>query len=333
MKPESDLYSVGDIARLFGLNESRIRYWAQTGFVNPSGSRAGKRLYKFRDLVGIKAAKELLDRGIPLQRVRKNIQALREELPDLDQPLARLRICSDGEHLVVDQQDRTFEPISGQLILDFEVSDLRSQVAKVLQIDADRAPPPTEHNGTVVQTRSAGAPDVGKPTTAYGWFLRACAADSSPDSDDEAISAYRKAIELDPKLAAAYTNLGNLYYQRREREEARRAFETACALEPEQPQARYNLANLHEEEGNLELAIAEYRRAISSEPEFTDAHFNLALALEMVDSRVLAIKHWQKYLDLAQQEEMQSADDPWISMARSHLARLEAWLTQNVDEG
>ncbi len=119
MEEQEIFYTVRDVARIFGLHESRIRYWAQTGFINPSGFHSGKRQYNFMDLVGIKAAKELLARGIPLQRVRKNLQALREALPQLDRPLAQLRICSDGEHLVVAQRGGAFDPISGQLVLDF----------------------------------------------------------------------------------------------------------------------------------------------------------------------------------------------------------------------
>src|SRR5512137_3189344 len=138
-----ELYSVRDVDRILGLHESRIRYWAQTGFINPSGVRDGRRLYTFGDLVGVKSAKELLDRGFPLQRVRKNLQALREALPQLEQPLAQLRVCSDGERLVVAHRERTFEPLSGQLVLDFEVDELRSRVAEILQLtpDADAAPP------------------------------------------------------------------------------------------------------------------------------------------------------------------------------------------------
>ena len=45
MKTADNQYSVREVARIFGLNESRIRYWAQTGFINPSGSRAGRRVF------------------------------------------------------------------------------------------------------------------------------------------------------------------------------------------------------------------------------------------------------------------------------------------------
>src|SRR4029434_9139379 len=83
------LYSVRDVARIFGLHERRLRYWAQTGFVGPSQRQGGRALYTFEDLIGVKVAKELLDGGLPLQRVRRNLDALRSALPEVTRPLAR----------------------------------------------------------------------------------------------------------------------------------------------------------------------------------------------------------------------------------------------------
>ena len=155
--------------------------------------------------------------------------------------------------------------------------------------------------------------------SAYGWFLRGCSLDEENTALGAAIAAYEKAIELDPGLAAAHTNLGNLYYRQRRMREAIRCYEAACALDPEQAEARYNLANIYEEEGDLDVAIAEYRRALRSMPEFRDAHFNLALALERVGGRTQAITHWRRYLELADAD-----DEPsWKAIAQEHLARLE----------
>ena len=64
-------YSVKDVARIFELQEARLRYWAQTGFVGPSVRRRGRGYYTFKDLIGVRLAKELLDKGLTLQRVRR----------------------------------------------------------------------------------------------------------------------------------------------------------------------------------------------------------------------------------------------------------------------
>lgn len=338
MDNQENSFTVRDIARIFNLHESRIRYWAQTGFINPSGAQGGKRYYTFIDLVTIKAAKELLDRGIPLQRVRKNLQALKDAVPQIEHPLNQLRVCSDGEHLLVVDPEGTFDPLSGQMILDFKIEDLHSHVAEILDLhsrQAKDAPPNSQRNSPTQASTSPGnivsseelitsneADKSSLPQTAYGWFLLGCAYDRQEKMVQEAVEAYQKALELDPTLAAAYTNLGNIHYTRGDFALALHYYEKAASADPEQPEARYNLANLYEEQDNLDMAIAEYRRAIYANPDFIDAHFNLALALEKVGSRIQAKRHWLRYLELSSQNEFE-AEDEWLRIARNHLAILE----------
>ena len=51
-----DLYSVKDVARIFAVQESRLRYWMQVGFVGPTVRKKGKFYYTFGDLVAVRAA-------------------------------------------------------------------------------------------------------------------------------------------------------------------------------------------------------------------------------------------------------------------------------------
>jgi tetratricopeptide (TPR) repeat protein len=319
------LFTTAEVARIFGLKENRLRYWAQTGFVNPSSPGRGRRLYTFRDLVAIRAAKELLDRGIPLQRVRKNLRALREALPQLEQPLSQLRVRSDGENLVVSHGNGSFEPETGQMMLDFRIDAVGTQAAQILKLSAPHpgpGPEPEELDSGTIHATPAGAPDLQQPSTAYGWFMRGCALEGDEQTVDRALEAFAKAIDLDPGLASAWTNLGNLHYYRGDRDEAQRCYEQACALDPDQPEAQYNLANLLEEEGDLDVAISGYRRVLRLDPGFRDAHFNLALTLERVGSRVQAMEHWRLYLELAENIDI-PAEEEWIELAREHLQQLD----------
>ncbi|MEO1404045.1 MAG: tetratricopeptide repeat protein, partial [Cyanobacteria bacterium J06635_1] len=50
---------------------------------------------------------------------------------------------------------------------------------------------------------------------------------------DEAISAYEKAIELDPDDATAHYNLGNTYKALKRYDEAISAYEKAIELDPD----------------------------------------------------------------------------------------------------
>lgn len=266
-------YSARDVAQIVGISESRVRYWAQTGVVGPSQKLDGRAAYTFQDLIGVKAAKELLDGGLSLQRARKNLEALRAQL-GADRPLANVRVRSDGDNVVVSDNGASFEPLTGQLVMDFLLDELQGRLA----------------------TLAAALPTT-RAESAWAWFVEGGECEARGD-DDRALIAYQKALEGDPALAAAHTNLGNLYYRRGERGEARAAYEQALALDPEQPEARYNLANLLDDVGERDAARMEWTRVVAACPEFADAHYNLALACARDGDEDAARLHLKRYLGL-----------------------------------
>jgi len=56
----------------------------------------------------------------------------------------------------------------------------------------------------------------------------------------EAIYRWEKAVELDPKYAAAFNDLGIAYEHEGQLDKARRAYEKAMALDPNNTQIRQN---------------------------------------------------------------------------------------------
>jgi tetratricopeptide (TPR) repeat protein len=153
-------------------------------------------------------------------------------------------------------------------------------------------------------------------TTAYRHFVEACAAEDAGDSE-RAEHLFRQALDLEPNMAAALTNLGNLVYRAGELEEARRLYERALEHDPIQPEARYNLANLYEDLGEMDLAIAELRRVCLMAPDFADAHYNLGIMLAQLGGAAQAREHLEKYLEL------DTASD-WAGHARTYLDTLSA---------
>lgn len=275
-------YAIRDVSRLFDLPESRLRYWAQTGFIRPSIRVRGRTFYSFRDLIAIKVARELLDAGLSLQRVRKSLDGLRVKLPDVDQPLSRLRVRCEHEQVVVEDSARTYEADSGQCLLDFNVQSLHQQVAQVLAMPRPQDSEPER--------------------SAYEWFLHACGREREWDGKDpddpaflEAREAYDRALDLDPEFAAAYTNLGALLAAVGDLDGARDHFDQALRCDPDQLEAQVNLAALALRAGDPETAIAGYRQLLRAAPDHLEGHYGLARALLAVGGKSQALAHLERF--------------------------------------
>ena len=303
-----ELYSIRDVSRILAVQESRLRYWMQTGFVGPTVRKGGRFYYTFTDLVAVKAAKDLLETGMPLQRVRKNVEALKHALPGDTHPTTKLRVCCDGETIVALADDVAFQPIGGQVVMAFSLPSFGDHVIATLAMP--RAPAPAAIPAPVEDEPT----EANSGTTAYRNFVEACAAEDRGDADT-AEHLFRLAIELEPRMAAALTNLGNLVYRQGELHEARGLYERALEHDPAQPEARYNLANLLEDLGETELAIAELRRVCAAAPEFADAHYNLGIMLAQVGGTTQARQCLERYLEL-------DATSDWAHHARSYLEQI-----------
>ncbi|MFN8521127.1 MAG: DUF433 domain-containing protein [Chloroflexota bacterium] len=79
------VYSSRLAARLANITTRKLRYWGGQGLVRPSvfdAPRGGQDLYSYTDLVQIRAVAELRRQGASLQKVRKAIEWLREQMAD-----------------------------------------------------------------------------------------------------------------------------------------------------------------------------------------------------------------------------------------------------------
>jgi tetratricopeptide (TPR) repeat protein len=299
-------YSFGAVARILNIPETKLRYWSQSGFVGPSVRRGPHQAYTFRDLVSVRAAKELVDRGFQPAYIRKALEHIRATLPTVDRPLDKLRVAWDGNTLALVEDGLTFE-VTGQRRFDFGLSDLAERAAEVLALASPRPEPET--------------PEPGGPRSAYEWFTAGLAKEAEA-AEEVAAACYRQALASDSGLAAAHTNLGGICHRRGDAGAARAEFEAALALDPEQPEARYNLATILYQQGEIEQAASELRRVVAQSPWFADAHYNLATALERLGGKRQAAVHLGRFIDLAGSEP--AGTSPWLAEARARLRRLEA---------
>ena len=289
-EPVSDTFSSTEVAKLLGLTLARLRSLDKAEIVRPSGRRHGKRAYTFQDLIALRATHDLLARRVKIRDVARAIGVLKESLPRVTRPLQELRIVSDGRRVVVRTDGAMFEPISGQMVLDFQVNALRDDVVRMLRPET-------------AKTRAR---------TAYDLYTRASSLDEDPASFDEAEELYRRALELDPELAIAHTNLGNIRFRKGDEAGAEEMYRRALEIDERQPEAHYNLGYVMLERGDPRKAVDYFDKAIAADARFADAHFNLAMACEAIGEKPRARAHWKRYLEL-------EPTGTWADIAREHL--------------
>jgi tetratricopeptide (TPR) repeat protein len=284
------MFTRGEVAKLLGVSAGRLRSLDRAKIVSPSGQRGRQRAYTFHDLIALRATRELLAHKVRLRDVARAIGALRQVLPRVTRPLQELRIVGDGRRVVVRAEEGSFEPLTGQMVLDFQVQTLRDDVVRVLRPDTTPA----------------------RARTAYEMYVQASTLDENPTTFDKAEELYQRAVRLDPSLAIAHTNLGNIRFRRGDDVGAEALYRLAIEVDPQQPEAHYNLGYVMLERGDARTATAHFERALAGDPRFADAHFNLAMAWERLSERGRARPHWKKYLEL-------EPSGTWADVAREHL--------------
>jgi len=108
--------------------------WARTGFLRPSvGEASGKgteRHYSFADVVALRAARELRERGISLQKLRRVVDYVRQR-DGLEIPLSQTFLITDGVDVYERQGDVTISVLAHPDQLCMFVLDLGQTVAQV----------------------------------------------------------------------------------------------------------------------------------------------------------------------------------------------------------
>jgi tetratricopeptide (TPR) repeat protein len=281
----TDRFSRLEFQRMLDVTEKQLNYWEKLRLVAPRKSGVEKS-YDFRDLITLRTAKQLIEKGVPAQRLQRSIVALQQKLAEVQSPLTELRIRSNGRDVIVERAGVHLEPISGQIMLNFETRELTEKVRMMPRRSA------TDWVTLGVEREERSASGTGPRLAA---------------------EAYRSALETDQDNVDALNNLGTLSYEEGNLEDAITLFRHAVELHPDHMLSHFNLGSALEETGHDDQARRHLRRAVQLDPQHADAQYNLAFVCDKLGAYVEARRHWQKYLEL-------DPDSSWSTYARQRLA-------------
>jgi tetratricopeptide (TPR) repeat protein len=287
----TDRFSPEDVQRIVGLTRKQLDHWDRLSLVSPQEEQ-GARYYDFRDLIGLRTIKQLLEKGISANRLQRALSALNEKLSQVKSPLSQLRILSDGKDVLVQQGTAHLEPLSGQFVLNFETRELDESIRFIVHRSAD------------------------------DWLAMALSYEADEKTRSNAIDAYNRCVDVDPQNADALLNCGTLYYEDGNFEKAANYFQRALSAQPKNALAHFNFGSVLEEMGKLEEARRYLRQAVLLDPSHSDAHYNLAFVCEKLGDFSEAREHWQTYIKL-------DPVGPWSTYARQRLAAVKTAKSAN----
>jgi tetratricopeptide (TPR) repeat protein len=287
-------YSREEVLRLLDVSERQLRSWEKQNFVSTAGTFTFSDMLALRTIIGLRASK------IPAAQIKKALDALRARLRDVHNPLTELRIYSQGKKIQVQFAGQKMEPISGQLLLDFD----EAEISKLLSF-----PGKTDREST-------GARKHKSRVEAERWFEKGLELEQTGAPMEDILEAYRKAAEIDPTSAGALVNLGTVYFNARDWREAEAHYRKALEIDSRYALAYFNLGNLYDEKGDRSEALSHYLSAIRYQPNYADAHYNVALLYQSTGQPLKALGHWKLYLKL-------DPNSSWAMIARRELAKLK----------
>jgi tetratricopeptide (TPR) repeat protein len=120
-----------------------------------------------------------------------------------------------------------------------------------------------EEGGTVAEQAGMAVAGSGEISDAYDRGLRAY----EEDRLEDAISSFRRVIELDPNHVEAHNYLGSVYFLAERPNDAISALRRAVELDPSYTESYLNLGLVYKETGNSREAAEMFRRYLSMAPE------------------------------------------------------------------
>ena len=248
-------YSARHAAQLIGLPESAVRSCIRDGLVGTPGAVPAQ--LSFRDLAALRTVKALVEAGVPLPRVRKDLVQIQSQLPT-GTTLAEL----------------TVEARDGRVHVRGTPSADARQLALALE------PPPLVRRPPASCANYLGLPDAPvpvavPPATADQWLSRAQLLEERDSV--AAIDAYRRLAALAPRLHRGVDQpRPAVRGVERCRRRARDCFSMRSTSIPPRPPRSTTSACSHRTPATRPTRSQLTRKALALDPQLAEAHYNLA---------------------------------------------------------
>ncbi len=279
-------YNRQDVLRILQVSARQLQGWERAGLVDSLET------YTFQQLSQLRKLRLLSSQRIRSSRIHASVAAM-QRVSGMSNPLLEAGMVYAGSRVIFRHQGTIVDPLSRQLVFDFEAHDVSGPCIVVGAASSQRY----------------------RESQAAELFYEAVRLEDEQGALRRVVELYSRAVELHPTHAAALINLGTIYYNQRQYLQAEDVYRRATVADPNYALAFFDLGNALDELQRLMEAIDAYKTAIRLVPKYADAHYNLALAYERIGEHRKALPHWMTYSRL-------DPSGPWSNHARGQVRRL-----------
>lgn len=293
------------LSRLLNIPVARIRRWQRTGLLRAARTVGRMPLFDYREVTGARKIAELLDAGVPEERLKHGLQQLRHLLPG--DSVAHLPVVAQGARLLYRDDRGLLEPATRQRCFEF---------AEERVPDGPPGDDDPHGNPAVVRmsdSRAAESQIIDQTQwTADDWFREGYELLEESRFADAA-EAFRLVLMDLPGDADANFYLAEALFRLGEQRAALERYYSAVEADHDYVEAWTQIGCLHAAAGQTQQALDAFDAALRIHPENPDAHWQKADVLWDAGRRDDSLPHWEAWLRT-------DPEGPWADAARQRLA-------------
>lgn len=263
-------YTAKDVGRLLRLDPALVRSFARAGLGEVRRGPRGELRFDFRDLVLLRAARDLVCADVPARRVRDVLRKLRRQMP-AGEPASGVRITAEDGRIVARLAGRAWDPDSGQARFEFEEGPRTAPLRRIVPEDDD--PPPVFEADEWCE---------------LGLRLE-------PFAPEEAREAYRRCLELRPRHVGGHVRLGRILQAEGEFAAALEHHRLALEAHPGDAELHFHLGVSFEGMGRFSDAMDAWRETVRLDPAHAEAYLAMAIAADRLGDKRASLRYLEAY--------------------------------------
>ena len=134
-------FTTKEVQKYTNVSPRKIRLWQEKGLIKTGPPSSHKhwqrRRYTLQDIICILLVRTLRDNGMSLQKIRETVEKI--GINDFAHPLARLRVACLAHTMIVKIEGKYLEPLSGQMVIEQCLEEIRPQLERRRLAPAERA--------------------------------------------------------------------------------------------------------------------------------------------------------------------------------------------------